>query len=163
MHLHVEWSGPYKYDEALALRDDFTDYGIYQVYGAHPVYGADVLIYLGKADQQTFGVRFSQEGWGNYNQDALRVLVYVGRLSGYEGTPTDKEWSRQIALIERLLIFAHWPASNSSGLNVQFGKDLHDIHILNWGQYRDLLPEVSGARYSDLYHASEGYAPYGNS
>lgn len=159
MHVHVEWSGPYKYDEARSLRDD-TDFGVYQIYGTHPAYGSDVLIYIGKADMQTFGVRLSQESWGGYNQDALRVLVYVGRLSGYEGTPTDKEWSRQIALVERFLIFAHWPAGNSSGLNVQFGKEFHDVHILNWGQYRDLLPEVSGARYSDRYDSSEGYTPY---
>jgi len=42
-HIHVQWSGPYKYDEVKALRDEFIDYGVYQVYGTHPVYGSDVL------------------------------------------------------------------------------------------------------------------------
>lgn len=161
MHIHVEWMGPYTYSEAMQLRDEYVDYGVYQIYGAHPIYGSDVLIYIGKADKQTFGTRLSQEGWNYHNQDSSRILVYVGRLSGYEGTPLSKEWSRQISLVERLLIYSHWPSGNSSGLNVQFGEDLHNIHVLNWGKYRDLLPEVSGARYSDRYDSDDGYEQYG--
>ncbi|HEY3431015.1 MAG TPA: hypothetical protein VGK09_00575 [Rhodocyclaceae bacterium] len=163
MHIHIQWSSPLKYSEALKLNDEFIDYGVYQVYGTHPLYGSDVLIYIGKADKQTFGKRLSQEGWGTYNQDAARVLVSVGRLSGYKETPPNDEWSRQISDVERLLIYSHWPAGNSSGLNVQFGKEHHDVHVFNWGEYRDLLPEVSGARYSDRYQSQEGYVYYGES
>lgn len=163
MHIHIQWEGPHNYSEALKLRDDFTDFGIYQIYGSHPIYGSDVLIYLGKADKQTFGLRLSQESWGSCNQDASRVTVYVGRLSSYEKTPPDAEWSKRIALAERLLISSHWPAGNSSGLNVQFGEDTHEVHIFNWGQHRDLLPEVSGARYSNKYYLAEDYAAYGES
>lgn len=39
----------------------------------------------------------------------------------------------------------------------------HNIHVLNWGKYRDLLPEISGARYSDRYAETDGYEPYGES
>ena len=159
-HIHVQWEGPFSYAEALALRDDVSDYGVYQIYGSHPVYGSDVLIYIGKADSQTFGIRFSQEDWHYTNQDSSRVTVYVGRLSGYNGTPELNKWSMQIAHVERLLIVSHWPAWNSSGLNVQFGKELHHTHILNWGQHRDLLPEVTGARYSDRFDSAENYEAY---
>lgn len=162
MHLHLQWSGPFTYAEAIRLRNEQTDYGVYQIYGAHPIYGADVLIYIGKADRQTFGQRLSQETWGEFNQDASRVKVYVGRLNGYNGTPAEDDWSKQISVVERLLIYAHWPAANSSGLNVKFDGAFHDLHVLNWGTYRDLLPEVSGARYSDLYDSDVGYAPYGS-
>jgi hypothetical protein len=162
-HIHVNWDGPHSYDEAKKLTDGFVDFGVYQIYGAHPVYGSDVLLYIGKAVQQTFGTRLSQESWNFHNQDSSRVAVYVGRLSGYTETPDDEAWSEQISLVERLLIYAHWPAGNSSGLNVSFGQEFHGIHILNWGKYRDLLPEVSGARYSSRFGHDNGYKQYGES
>jgi len=162
-HLHVEWDGPFSYDAVKRLKDEFVDYGVYQVYGAHPVYGSDVLLYIGKADKQTFGVRLSQESWNFHNQDSTRVCVYVGRISGYNKTPRDSVWTKHITLVERLLIYSHWPAGNSSGLNVGFGKELYGVHVLNWGKYRDLLPEVSGSRYSDQFYEAENYKPYGDS
>lgn len=160
MPIHIQWTGPHKYSEAIKLRDGSIDYGIYQVYGAHPLYGSDVLIYIGKADQQTLGLRISQHSWAPENSDFARLSVYVGRLSGYQGTPSNKEWSKQIEIAERLLIRAHKPAANGSGLNVNFGREYHEIHVLNWGEYRDLLPEVSGARHSDIYSLGEGYKCY---
>ena len=161
MHIHVDWSGPYTYEEATKLRNEQTDFGVYQIYGAHAVYGSDVLLYIGKAEQQTFGLRLSQESWNFHNQDASRVLVYVGRLGGYGDTPSASEWSDQISLVEKLLIYSHWPAGNSSGLHASFSEELYPVHILNWGCYRDLLPEMSGSRYSDQYHSSENYRKYG--
>ncbi len=155
LHLHVEWDGPHPYDSAMRLRDEYIDYGVYQIYGSHPIYGSDVLLYIGKADRQTFGARLSQEGWNFHNQDSSRVAVYIGRLAGYSSTPRDSVWSQHITLVERLLIYSHWPAGNSSGLNVEFGKELYRVHVLNWGKYRDLLPEVSGSRYSDQFYEDE--------
>lgn len=163
MHVHVQWDGPYTFDQVKNFKDEFTDFGVYQIYGTHPVYGSDVLLYIGKADMQTFGVRLSQHSWNFHNQDASRLAAYLGRLSGYKITPSDSDWSNQIDFVERLLIYSHWPAGNSSGLNAAFGKELYRVHILNWGRYRDLLPEVSGSRYSDQFYSSDGYLPYGES
>ncbi len=163
MHIHIQWDGPYNLDRVKSLRDDFTDYGVYSVYGTHPVYGSNVLLYIGMANQQTFGVRLAQETGWQFNQDAARLEVHVGRLYGYEGTPSNEQWAEQIRLAEKLLILAHWPAANSSGLNVQLKQDVYDLHIFNWGNHRNLLPEVSGARYSDRYAESIGYAAYGES
>jgi hypothetical protein len=161
VHLHVEWEGPHSYDAAKQLRDEDTDYGVYQIYGAHPVYGSDVLLYIGKACAQTFGERLAQEHWNFHNQDSDRVAVYVGRIHAFGPTPDDAAWEEQITSVERLLIYSHWPAGNSSGLHVKFGRDLYPIHVLNWGRYRDLLPEVSGTRYSDQYSTEERYTMYG--
>jgi hypothetical protein len=160
MRIHVDWAGPLCFEEAKSLTNEDEDYGVYQVYGSHPVYGSDVLLYIGKADKQTFGKRLSQETWADHNKDRNRVAFYVGRLHTYARTPKEEEWSRQIALVERLLIYAHRPAANSSGLNVSFPASLADVHVLNWGTHRDLLPEVSGARYSTLYDTADGYKPY---
>lgn len=157
-HIHLDWDGPYTYEDALKLTDP-TDKGLYQIYGAHPVYGAEVLLYIGKTTR-LFGHRLSEEGWRSTNPDAANLKIYVGRLSGTNGTPSAESWLEEITIAETFLIYAHWPAGNSSGLNVNMGKDFHDIHILNWGQHRSLLPEVSGARYSDRF-CIPGWGYYG--
>lgn len=149
--IHITWEGPYSFEEAQRQRNEVTDYGVYQIYGTHPVYGANVLLYIGKEDRQTFGVRLSQEGWKN-NLDANTIQVYLGNLGGYEGTPSNDDWSWQIFAAESLLIYAHVPAWNSSGLNKEFDAVYHDVHVLNWGMRRDLYPEVSGKFYSTKYY-----------
>jgi hypothetical protein len=43
--IHIEWDGPYKFWdrpsqlESVSTLKGPTDYGIYQIYGGHPVYG----------------------------------------------------------------------------------------------------------------------------
>lgn len=157
--VHIEWEGPYSYEELKNLKDQQCDYGVYQIYGGHPVYGSSILLYIGKAQQQTFGVRLGQEKWNEWNQDAARVEIYVGRLSGSK-TPSHELWNEEIDLVEKLLIYAHGPAANSSNLN-QIPEGCKHIHVLNWGQRRDLVPEVSGARWSDTFHVVKNYAAYG--
>ena len=54
-NIRIEWDGPYGltdigYDEenmdykgeARFLNNEYEDFGIYQVYGCHPIYGNDV-------------------------------------------------------------------------------------------------------------------------
>jgi len=156
-HIHVQWKGPYSYEKAMKDFDSNIDRGIYQVYGTHPVYGSNVLLYIGKTINQTFGQRLSQEQWLN-NHDSENVVVYLGRIAGYHQEPDEATWSAQITTVERLLIYAHWPAGNSSGLNIKFGADLHNVHVLNWGERRSLYPEVSGAFYSDKFASGNGYS-----
>lgn len=160
--VHIEWEGPYSYDNLHELKNEKIDRGIYQIYGGHPVYGSSVLLYIGKTQAQTFGARLEQENWKNWNQDADRIEIYVGRLSGPD-TPTDEIWESEIDLVEKLLIFAHAPAANASSLN-KIPEGCADIHVLNWGKHRDIVPEVSGARWSDYYWPSqheEAYSHYG--
>lgn len=145
-HIHIDWTGPYLLSSIKDLMDEKKDYGIYQIYGKHPVYGSDVLLYIGKADFQTLGKRISQENWWNIN-DSNTLMIYAGRLSG-DHTPEESVWSREIDLAEKLLIYVHKPAYNSKNLLNIPDLDLQDLHILNWGSYRALLPEVSGARWT---------------
>jgi hypothetical protein len=128
------------------LTDDSKDYGLYQIYRKHPVYRSGVLLYIGKADLQTIGKRISQENWWDTN-DSNTLMIYAGRLAG-EITPDEEEWSKEIDLAEKLLIYVHNPAYNSKNLMSIPDTDLHDVHILNWRDYRDLLPEVSGLRWT---------------
>lgn len=160
-HVHIEWAGPISIDAARRLGDGRRDYGLYQVYGAHPLYGRGALIYIGRCDRRTFSVRFTEhEPWIKGNADATNVEIYVGRLAGYSEPPNDEDWENLIRRAEAPLIYAHGPAANSSGLNVELGDEYYALHILNWGQFGQLLPEVSGARYSTIYWNRDGYQTY---
>jgi len=144
--IQIQWEGPYKLLDLPSLTNEETDYGIYQIYGNHPVYGNDVLLYIGKADRQTLGKRISQEDWLNTN-DSNNAKIYIGRLHGAQN-PTEEVWSIEINLAEQLLIFVHKPAYNSRSISSLPDSELQNIHILNWGHHRDLFPEISGLRWT---------------
>ena len=153
--IHIEWKGPFLFQDALSKKSE-QDYGIYQIYGWHPVYGGDVLLYIGKADHQHFGVRLSQETWWTTMPDAQRITVYLGRIAGI-ATPEDLQWGQMISKAERLLIYAHAPAYNAQKSIHSIDADLHDVHIYNWGLHRDLLPELSGSRWTSRLGEMPGY------
>lgn len=157
--IHIEWDGPFKLDQLSELNNIDIDFGIYQIYGSHPIYGADVLLYIGKADRQTFCQRIAQEEW-IYNCDSKSVKVYIGRLAGSKTSGANR-WSLEIELAEKLLIYAHSPARNTQNLNSVPDTAAREVHILNWGNYRNLLPEVSGARYTSKYDNIQNYEIYG--
>jgi hypothetical protein len=151
--IHIDWDGPYDFDQVKAKTEQFHDFGIYQIYGHHAVYGADCLLYIGKAEFQTFGVRLSQDReWeDNYAvSDQKNISVYLGRLAG-AFAPDDEEWSSQIDIVEKMLICTHSPARNASNIHSLNIAKCRDVHILNWGAHRSLLPEVSGLRYTDHF------------
>ena len=148
------------------MNEQFKDFGIYQIYGHHAVYGTNSLLYIGKAEFQTFGVRLSQDReWeDNYAvSDQKNISVYLGRLAGAYA-PDDEEWSSQIDIVETMLICAHSPARNASNIHTLNITKCRDIHILNWGAHRSLLPEVSGLRYTDHFHYINmpNYKTYGD-
>lgn len=145
--IHIDWDGPIKLSELSKITDSEFDYGIYQIYGSHNVYGSNTLLYIGKADRQTIGKRISQEHWWWNTSDPNNLLVYIGRLAG-ETTPDEYQWSDEIDLAEKILINVHKPAYNTQNLITIPDEKLQNIHILNWGYYRDLLPEVSGLRWT---------------
>jgi hypothetical protein len=141
------------WESGIELKDSYefngiSDFGIYQVYGAHPIYGHHVLLYIGRSRCQTFGGRFlSHEKWP-LNQDSKNVKVYFGRLASDKGTDvTNTDWDNMIDIAEKLLIFSHQPACNSSNIN-NAGKEIpEEAHVLNWGDRGVLLPEVSARRF----------------
>lgn len=144
--IQIDWEGPFSLSDLANLSNEQIDYGIYQIYGKHPVYGSGVLLYIGKAALQTFGKRIAQENWFDTN-DSNTLSIYTGRLAG-EITPPEKEWENEIDLAERLLIYVHKPAYNARSISSFPDSDLQNVHILNWGHYRDLLSEVSGLRWT---------------
>jgi hypothetical protein len=158
-YVHLEWDGPITWAEKDKLKSA-SDYGIYQIYGYHPVHGADCLLYIGKASDQKFAVRLNQEADWMYDRDFGRLSIYVGRCSGWSGTPRDREWARQIDLSERLLILAHRPGWNAQKNINREDKELSRLHILNWKCHRNLLPEVSGLRYTSVFDDETDYKQF---
>lgn len=143
MKIHIEWQTGIPLEDAYGLNAP-EDYGVYQIYGSHPVYGSNVLLYIGKARDQTFGTRLRQHDRWQYNQDCENVRVYTGRICSTD--PNDKDWEDMIDSAEKLLIYTHQPACNSS--NILTVKDINmNVHIFNWLSYGMLLPEVSAYRY----------------
>jgi hypothetical protein len=163
--IHIEWDGPYRFDNTIgdsrlvSSLIGHADYGVYQIYGGHPVYGSSSLLYIGLAAAQHFGERVPQETQWADNRDAGRVEVYVGRISGSR-TPDDATWDNEIRLAERLLIYAHSPPMNTQKTLGKLEPDLRGVHVLNWAKHRDLLPEVSGARWSSRFDVIPAFHAY---
>ena len=104
--IHIYWQGPLQLTEIKSVKNESKDYGVYQIYGTHRVYGTNVLLYIGKANQQTFAKRIGQEEWDVWEYNEGKVEIRLGRLYG-EHTPSDAQWENQIDLAELLLINAH--------------------------------------------------------
>ena len=153
--IHLDWSGPFKFADACRSNDN-GDWGVYQIYGSHPLYGAEVLLYIGKAERRTFGARLPEPHSMPYCYAIESTTVYLGRLAG-EVAPDDAEWNRRIVLAESLLITAHRPAWNSQMNAHKLDAELQGVHIFNWGNHRCLMPEVSGARWTSRLNTMEHY------
>lgn len=157
--IHIDWDGPHTFKDLVSL-NDINDKGVYQIYGYHPIYGNNVLLYIGKTENQTFAKRINQSRWDETMNDEANTY-YVGRLAG-SSTPSSKEWKMDIDLAESLLIFSHKPAMNSSKLKKDLKADLFNLHILNWGNFNRLLPEVSGLRWTKKFNVIPNYEVYGD-
>ena len=81
--VRVEWEGPFSIEEVLELNHSEDDYGLYQIYGRHILFGADSLLYIGKAEGVTFKQRFNQHCFGKNEKWLLEeegVSIHVGRI-----------------------------------------------------------------------------------
>ncbi len=160
--IFLDWEGPFTTDELEDLNDPRIDYGLYQVYGTHPLYGEEVLLYLGATGGgRTFGTRIAEEQtYWETEEDFQPLVVYVARHMGVV-TPSNGDWEEEMDLALRLLIFAHAPVFNAREVAASPDDDLKEVHVVNWGQYLDLAPEVSGRRYLYKFPDTPEYTYYG--
>lgn len=150
MDIHIFWEGPWSLEGLAEVKDTERDFGLYQIYGFHPLYGNSVLLYIGKACRQTFGQRIAQEDWC-YNEDAENIQIYVGRIA-VQKSITEEDWETKIDQAEKLLIYAHAPALNTQNTKALPEPYILKNHIFNWGCKRDLYPEVSGYRHTSKFN-----------
>ena len=156
---HLYWE-EYPWSEAVKTNfsafDENKDYGLYQVYGDHHIYGDDTLLYIGKAVEQTFGNRMR----GHPDFDACQIAKYKRLHLGYFCDLDDvsqNNWKDVIDEVEPILIKSHMPALNGVDVKVFLDKPNTNILVFNWNERGKLLPEVSNLRNSDYYHDSEKY------
>ena len=150
--IEIEWQGPFK---ELSKFDKMTDFGLYQIYGTHSIFGPDSLLYIGKAAQQYLSTRYNQHtGWLTKEHSAL--TFYIGRFGGIEEYPSDTDWTSEIDIAEKLLIYYCSPPYNSQYI-VDYGIDntKERTVILNFG-FRHRLPfEVSNLSKESEWGKSE--------
>lgn len=140
--VRIQWKGPMSVEEVLGLNDEDDDYGLYQIYGRHIIFGPGVLLYIGRAREQTFGARFRQhvKEWLSQEEG---VSILVGRIprEDYADEPPDwPDWSRLLTDAEALEIFWHSPPYNSSNISEYRGNPLH---VINEGEFGNLSVECT--------------------
>ena len=128
--VRIEWEGPFSNEEVLRLGNSNKDYGLYQIYGHHIVYGANSLLYIGETGR-TFSQRFNSNHivWLKEEEG---VFIHVGRIvSEYYDEQVRKD-------AEALTIYWHSPAYNSSNIETYNGQRLK---VVNRGERGSLVAE----------------------
>lgn len=150
--IDIWWEGPFNQEEIIDKKINEDEYdntadkiGIYQIYGTHPLYGNDVLLYIGRTKgKKGFFDRLKNRWVIENGNDAENVTIYLGTIYSSNKTISKNEENRQIDLAEVLLIYALKPAYNSSNIQ-SVGKQYFEKKYLikNMNNYRNLFPVLS--------------------
>ena len=128
----VKWEGPFTVEAVLKMQDA-DDFGLYQIYGRHVVFGPEKLLYIGRTEQ-SFGERF-QSHWDQWlwdDQYESDISIRLGRVH--------PDSSDVLADVEAFEIYYHSPPYNSSNINAYKGQPLS---VQNDGDRGDLLACIS--------------------
>ena len=148
----VHWQGPYTYEEVLALESE-PNLVLYSVYSTHPMYGCNVLVYIGMTTKGASRRLTQHSHWTLHEPNPVQIYAAaIGEFTSWKQWDNTEEYpplpESTISEIEALLIISHQPAYNSrSKKNAGMVKN---IRIFNTGKFGSLLPEVSS-----LYHLGE--------
>lgn len=126
--------------------------GIYQIYGHHPAYGDDSLLYIGQTNN-SFTNRLGNR-WEFDESTARPINVRLGQIIYTENNWVEISENELINVVEKILIKTHTPAFNQQHINGLFqAEGINDRHylIVNWYDYGRLLPEISTLRMSYRY------------
>lgn len=125
IEIAIDWDGPHTIEYVIEEKNDAgespkfwgNDYGLYQIYGRHILYGKDTLLYIGKVTEETFSQRFtSHQQW---LKDEEEISIYLGRIN----SPTEysenneNEWKRAVNLTESILIYKYSPCYNAKSIS----------------------------------------------
>ena len=147
--IDLEWEEPFKigYERETdtynleSIPDDLLEqYGLYQIYGRHPVYGQNVLLYIGETKKGKSGTRsFKNRLYEHFRVDGQ--FYYYTNIS-ISLCPV-KLSDDQVLIAESILIATHKPAMNKKHLEAP--SQLSKSHLVrNWGFMRSLQQECSG-------------------
>ncbi|MGJ3448674.1 hypothetical protein [Enterobacter sp. PTB] len=154
------WEGPFSLDEVqdkIVSRNN--GHCLYQIYGDHPCYGNDVLLYIGQT-RKGIDQRFKQHN-RRFSAQCNKVTVFIASCGEFT---TWKNWHGteaytlpavdELDAIEALLIYAHQPAYNSRE-KCQPIFSGHDFRIFNTYRRKALMPEISTLFYRDDVNSVE--------
>ena len=145
--LEIFWEGPFSKESlnsyATANPDAADVWKVYAIYDDHPLYGKDVLSYIGKAVKQPLQKRVNQHDWWERK-------IYVASIWNFSSWQKSEDWDyddaltddKSVSKVEELLIFALTPAYNKR--NKGSAKLSRDTRIFNTGSIGSLPVEVSG-------------------
>lgn len=146
----VFWEGPYLWgDHNQNIKDSHV---LYALYGTHPVYGQNALLYIGMTERGV-GIRlFEHSDWIEYEPEQINIRVAsMGEIESWEGWEEEDRYERakraDVEAAEALLIYAHQPAYNTR--NKESLEKARGVRVFNTGKYGSLLPEISYRYYSD--------------
>ena len=152
----IEWEGPFTIDQVLELNDKSKDFGLYQIYGRHVIFGVGSLLYIGKTEDT-----FSKRVKGNYAdwkpgtpwyQEDREVSARIGRLyyKGDEGfvrfQKDDPDFSKLLRHVEGFQIFCHSPPYNGTSISSYNGQSLI---VGNVGERGGLCEQLSTTELND--------------
>ncbi len=134
--VRVEWEGPFSIEEALRLNGR----GLYQIYGHHIIFGANSLLYVGKAEGVNFDQRFNsrKEKWLLEEEG---VSIRIGRIMNEDyayDPPNWPDWRKVLGAAEALTIYWHSPPYNGSNISEYNGQL---FRVVNLGERGCLVAE----------------------
>lgn len=154
--VHIYWQGPFSLNASLE-RDDLNDTSLYQVYGTYMAYASPTLLYIGRT-LRSGPIRIAEHDWVT-GTDNKRQISDSGKIELYYGTiKTLDNVNQSMNIIQRsesLLIFAHKPVFNTQDTGKLPEENESELRILNWHDFRNLLPELSTERWSERYWNDE--------
>lgn len=156
--IDIEWEGPFavrycREEDAYhtpSLPSDLEEGAqIYAVYGRHPVYGPNVLLYIGQTQSSITGrsvrqrLREHLDGRFWFQKE---LFIHAGIVSEASISVDDPDLIRGV---ESLLIAVHLPALNSEYMKGP-SRTARELHIVNWGVPGSVMPECSSRYFEGL-------------
>ncbi|MBY8170058.1 hypothetical protein KW503_02880 [Vibrio fluvialis] len=150
----IYWEGPfeveydretmlYTFNESIPVELKNAN-GFYQIYGDHPVYGKDVLLYIGETKPsqngtRDFSVRMKEHVSGRFwYHHGLKIRLGIGYIDDNE--LKDRE---SILAVESLLIASNMPALNREHIDHSNAQSV-DFIVRNWNFKGSISAECTG-------------------
>ena len=131
--VRIEWEGTFSVDDVIASLNNKDDYGLYQIYGKHIIFGENSLLYIGMTDKpfsERLKTHRSDSLW--YDEEQGKVFIRIARVP-----------RAVLKDAEALEIYWHSPPYNSANIYDYAGNPLQ---IVNEGNRGSLVKSLSTER-----------------
>jgi len=144
------WEGPFTKEEVKSDKDN-VNWKLYAICSPHPIYGANALVYIGKAKNGALErIESHSSSW--FDGRNIGGELYVASVKVFDGWDKSNDWKEynncltdkedeQIKNIEALLIFSLQPAYNTTNKNS--ADRAKGVRVFNTGKVGSLPFEIS--------------------